>query len=63
MKSALAAADVSIFQQPEDSTIIFQGIKDSPELTALEKQSKDSSELIAPEKITKLKQQWLELLP
>jgi hypothetical protein len=55
LKSALAAADVSIFQQPEDSTIIFQGIKDSPELTALEKQSKDSSELIAPEKITKLK--------
>ena len=43
-----------------DSSIISQAIGDSPELTALEKQPDD---LTAMEKITKLKQQWLELLP
>jgi len=45
--STLAAAAVSpIQQQPEDSPILPQSIGDSPKLTA-------------PEKITKLKQQWL----
>jgi len=43
-----------------DSSIISQAIGNSPELTTLEKQPED---LTATEKITKLKQQWLELLP
>jgi hypothetical protein len=51
-------------QQPgEDSPTISQEIGNSPKLTALEKQSEDSPELTATEKITKLKKQWLELLP
>ena len=59
----LAAADVSAFQQPVDSSTISQGIQESPKLTALEKQPEDSPELTATEKIEKLKAQWLELLP
>jgi hypothetical protein len=46
----LATAAVSPVQQPEDSPIISQEIGNSPELTATEK-------------TTKLKKQWLELLP
>jgi len=43
---------------------ITQGTEASPKLTSLEKQQSDNSpELTATEKITKLKQQWLELLP
>jgi hypothetical protein len=48
----------------KDSPIISQGLGDSPKLTTLEKQQSDHSpELTATEKTTKLKQQWLELLP
>ena len=48
----------------KDSPIISQGIGASPKLTTLEKQQSDNSpELTATEKTTKLKQQWLELLP
>jgi hypothetical protein len=63
--NTFATADVSAFQQQsEDSPIISQGIADSPKLTTLEKQpAEDSPELTATEKITKLKQQWIELLP
>jgi hypothetical protein len=58
--STLAAAStVSTFQQPENSPIMSQGIVDSPKLTALEKQPDD---LTANEKITKLKQQWINQL-
>ena len=66
------AASVSAFQQPDDSPIMSQGIRDSPimsqatgnshKLTALEKQAGDSPELTATEKITKLKTQWLNQL-
>jgi hypothetical protein len=61
--TAAAASTVSAFQQPEESPILSQGIVDSPKLTTLEKQPEDSPELTATEKITKLKTQWLELLP
>ena len=48
----------------QGSFTIAQGIGDSPKLTALENQQpNDSPELTATEKITKLKTQWLELLP
>jgi hypothetical protein len=60
----MAAAVVSTFQQQlVDSPVISQGIKDSPKLTALAKQPENSPGLTATEKTTKLKQQWLNLLP
>ena len=43
-----------------DSSIISQAIGNSPELTEMEKQPED---LTAMEKITKLKQQWINQLP
>ena len=53
-----------ISQVTEDSPIISQQIGNSPALTATETQPEDSSsDLTATEKITKLKQQWLDLLP
>jgi len=61
--SLASSADVSTIQQSEDSPVISQGIVDSTELTSVEKQSEDSPESTATEKITKLKQQWLNLLP
>jgi hypothetical protein len=62
LNTLASASAVSAFQQQsEDSPIISQGIADSPKLTALEKQPEDSSQLTATEKITKLKQQWMEL--
>ena len=60
---------IGITQQLEDlsikdSPIMSQGIGSSPKLTALEKQQSDNApELTATEKTTKLKQQWLDLLP
>jgi hypothetical protein len=49
LRTLTAAATVSAFQQPaEDSTIITQGTEEG---------------LSALEKTTKLKQQWLGLLP
>ncbi len=56
----MAAADVSTFQQPEDAIIMSQGIGNSPKISQV---TEDSSELTATEKTTKLKQQWLDLLP
>ena len=56
----LATADVSAFQQPEDSPVLSQGIGNSPITSQV---TVDSPELTATEKITKLKQQWLDLLP
>ena len=53
-------ADSPLIFYGNDSSIISQAIGNSPELTALEKQPED---LTALEKIEKLKQQWLELLP
>jgi hypothetical protein len=61
--AAASSAVSTLQQQSEDSPIISQAIVDSPKLAALEKQPEDSSELTATEKITKLKQQWLDLLP
>ena len=64
----VASAISPVQQQPTDSPLIFYGnessiisqaIGNSPELTTLEKQPED---LTAMEKITKLKQQWLEIL-
>jgi hypothetical protein len=54
------SADSPLIFYGNESSLISQAIEDSPELTALEKQPDD---LTAMEKITKLKQQWLELLP
>ena len=63
-----SASAISPFQQQSpdsplifygnDTSIISQAIGDSPELTTLEKQPDD---LTAMEKITKLKQKWIEL--
>ena len=50
-----------IEQPSADSSIISQGIENSPKLTALEKQPSESHELTATEKITKLKSQYVEL--
>lgn len=63
LRTSLASASVSAFQQSDDSPITVQGIEDSTKLTALEKQPGDSTELTATEKTTKLKTQWLDLLP
>ena len=58
---SMAAADVSTFQQqPEDAVIMSQGLVNSP---AISQVTEDSPELTATEKITKLKTQWLDLLP
>jgi hypothetical protein len=54
------SADSPLIFYGNDSSIISQAIGNSSELTALKKQPDD---LTAMEKITKLKQQWLELLP
>ena len=55
---------LSGLQGTTESSITSQGVGDSPKLIALAKQpAEDSSDLTAIEKITKLKQQWLELLP
>ena len=54
------SADSPLIFYGNVSSIISQAIGDSHELTALEKQPDD---LTALEKITKLKQQWMELLP
>src|SRR5687768_5763064 len=53
------SADSPLIFYGNDSSIISQAIGDSPELTTLEKQPDD---LTAMEKITKLKQQWLNQL-
>ena len=53
------SADSPLIFYGNDSSIISQAIGDSPELTALEKEPDD---LTALEKITKLKQQWINLL-
>ncbi len=73
LRTPLASASVSAFQQPADTVIMSQAIGDSPittqaienspKLTTLEKQPEESGDLTATEKTTKLKQQWLELLP
>ena len=63
LHTTTTAAAISTFQQPEDSPIKSQQIGISSALTALEKQSEDSHQLTATEKITKLKTQWLDLLP
>jgi hypothetical protein len=52
------SADSPLIFYGNDTSIISQAIGDSPELTTLEKQPDD---LTAMEKITKLKQQWIEL--
>ena len=54
------SADSPLIFYGNDSSIISQAIGNSPELTALEKQTDN---LTAMEKITKLKQQWIELIP
>ena len=54
------SADSPLIFYGNDSSIISQAIGNSPELTALKKQPDD---LTAMEKITKLKTQWLDLLP
>ncbi len=70
----LATADIATFQQQsEDSSIISQGKGDLPGLTTFEKQPdnspimtqaiENSPELTTTEKVTKLKTQWLDLLP
>jgi len=56
----MAALDVSTFQQPEDAVIMSQGIPNSPKISQV---TGDSPDLTAMEKITKLKTQWLDLLP
>ena len=56
----MAALDVSTFQQPEDAVIMSQGIPNSPKISQVKG---DSPDLTAMEKITKLKTQWLDLLP
>jgi hypothetical protein len=56
----MAAADVSTFQQSEDAGVMSQGLVNSP---AISQVTEDSPELTATEKITKLKTQWLKLLP
>ena len=59
---SMASAAISAFQQqqPEDAVIMSQGLVNSP---AISQVTEDSPELTTTEKITKLKQQWLELLP
>jgi len=52
------SADSPLIFYGNDTSIISQAIGDSPELTTLEKQPDD---LTSMEKITKLKQQWIEL--
>ena len=60
-------ASLLLFRQSFNSNpIIAQGTEDSSpasELTVLAKQPEDSVELTALEKVAKLKQQWLDLLP
>ena len=51
-------ADSPLLFYGNESSIISHAIGDSPELTTLEKQPDD---LTAMEKITKLKQKWIEL--
>jgi hypothetical protein len=66
LQTCIATNAYEIFGSSSSTPIIAQGTEDSSpasELTTLAKQPEDSVELTALEKVAKLKQQWLDLLP